>query len=400
VSIITVQTTKTENTSVPLVAKEVIEIYGLDSLAIEQCIKASISKDPTVILTLTNQGQPRLKIRALEISPNGALGRCYALKAIDDTQTSSAAPEYMVGKDKRGTWQKLYEIGFACSASKIRFDDREFLLPYLGEIDRALIDASKPISVHPTIVSDIGFMRPIEFATPYGPCILSMSAGLDIRMNDDAALFRLLADEGLFLAVADGMGGRPGGLFAARSIIETLATRKTHENSFEDVIYQCGNVLLQQYRELGQHLDKNVSDSMATTLAALQIYSDHALAMRVGDCRIVVFRKASSGYHLDWSTEDQGYGNLVFNMVGIKHGSVIKTDVQADRINLRSGDIVIAADDGLWKNSETSELEQILSTRKSLCDQENAIMEAVQDRVARNNFRGDDNISIIIHHHQ
>ncbi len=89
-----------------------------------------------------------------------------------------------------------------------------------------------------------------------------------------------LTRDGSVVAVADGVGGRPDGRWAARAAIESLATNVIADNEIQALSIAIAvahrSVLARAFRGSGP----------ATTIAGISASEDHVLVFNVGDSRV------------------------------------------------------------------------------------------------------------------
>lgn len=84
----------------------------------------------------------------------------------------------------------------------------------------------------------------------------------------------------LLVAIADGVGGRPMGQWAARTALTTLETEKLDENTPQAV----ASVIARASRALSERAGNGAGP--ATTLAGIAVTEDALLRFHVGDSRI------------------------------------------------------------------------------------------------------------------
>jgi len=109
--------------------------------------------------------------------------------------------------------------------------------------------------------------------------------------NEDACLVLKLGDRGLFLAVADGMGGYEGGEIASNLIllkIKQFLEKNYHDSlkpeNLKSILTDCFE--LAQYTIHQKILEEPSLHGMGTTLTALIIYDNYYAYGNIGDSRI------------------------------------------------------------------------------------------------------------------
>ena len=188
------------------------------------------------------------------------------------------------------------------------------------------------------------------------------------RRNDDA--FLVAPDLGLF-AVADGMGGRPGGDVAAGMAIEALRTSFQAEDPDETWPHELqrgraaeeGRLLLAFRRANATVFERAVRTpalrGMGTTLSAALLRGSRLFTAHVGDSRIYRLRTGA----LEQLTQDHSLSEMV-RREGVSLGpperrpfagilvraigteARVEVDVRAEE--LAPGDVLLLCSDGLW----------------------------------------------------
>jgi PPM family protein phosphatase len=231
--------------------------------------------------------------------------------------------------------------------------------------------------------------------------------------NEDACLALPLGDHGLFLAVADGMGGFAGGDVASKLVLDrvsqVLVSRFEHEVKQEHLkpmlteIYQQAQAVVQD--EKGKRTDLQ---GMGTTLTCVLIVDDHYVVGNIGDSRVYLL---DSG-HIRQLTVDhtyiqeaqkdadsvlepsiiKRYGNIITRSVEGGHDTpdIFPQDQQSFR--LREGDAFLLCSDGLFDKGTNPEktLEGQLLGSKS-------IKEAAERMISHAFLGGSkDNITVVL----
>jgi len=109
--------------------------------------------------------------------------------------------------------------------------------------------------------------------------------------NEDSILVVGLGDDGLFMAVADGMGGQPHGDVASRTVMEGIRSfllknfaGNLKPANLKHVLSEC--FALAQYIIRKQVLDDPSFKGMGTTLTAMLVYREYYVYGNLGDSRL------------------------------------------------------------------------------------------------------------------
>jgi protein phosphatase len=228
-------------------------------------------------------------------------------------------------------------------------------------------------------------------------------------LDDPTLTERLSGSEAHLLAVADGVGGRPGGELASSAAVEGLLEYVgnasqcfnrfdvTQENAF---LEQLENEIRATHETLiGQHGDS--SRAPATTLTLVMLVGPRAYIVHVGDSRAYYLHRG----RLKQITRDQTIGEY---MVGIGAW----TDTQASRaptasalasaiggsevspvvglVDLDPGDTLLLCTDGLTRHVADEAIESVLAKSHSA---EAASRELVRQAL---DAGGEDNVTVIV----
>lgn len=188
--------------------------------------------------------------------------------------------------------------------------------------------------------------------------------------NQDHAL--VLPDDGFF-AVADGIGGEPGGATASRTAIGAFqrfyagsggARDLTQENARMDLAFRMAK------REVAA-ASTGLHSRMGTTLVALRILGDRAVIGHVGDSRLYRLRSGA----LEQMTADHTMRNHWIRAVGTEDRTLAgnladmltraiaaRCESQPDLLptDVRTGDVFLLCSDGVCKPLDRRRLTGIL----------------------------------------
>jgi serine/threonine protein phosphatase PrpC len=226
---------------------------------------------------------------------------------------------------------------------------------------------------------------------------------------------RVLADHtlGLF-AIADGMGGHRSGAVAADLAISTL--RYYVESSVDrlDVSWPFGysfdasldgNRLITGIRLANRYVLRRAETSpefagMGTTVAALLLREESAVVGNVGDSRVYLFREETL---VQLTTDDtlakSALGELMVDPEELRQmqhvlmqaiGSQETVDVHIREENLKPGDLLVLASDGLHGTLGDGAIRKILCQGGGVQTTAEDLLEAAMEQDAS------DNVSVIL----
>ncbi len=203
----------------------------------------------------------------------------------------------------------------------------------------------------------------MALACPSGEAVVfTHRSPLACKENEDAVGVFCWENDEILLAVADGVGGMPGGEAAARRVIEALA-----QSPVEPQDDPVGCLLTQ----VNQSLLADTSAG-ATTISALSIGGYQLTSHHAGDSAALVIGKRgkiklqtishspvgvalASGQLTERQALFHSKRHLLSNMVG-------DTGLWVERsasIALSASDTVVVASDGLWDNLFVSEVVEL-----------------------------------------
>ena len=121
----------------------------------------------------------------------------------------------------------------------------------------------------------------------------------------------------MLVAVADGVGGYPGGEKASLLAVDSIRVLNRRTNLIEDDIRNLLEYTNEQIKQTG--MINPEYEKMATTLTAVVMNSDKALTIHIGNCRLCTYKK-----YLQSVTKDQ---TVVAGMVS--RGEITKEEAKA-----------------------------------------------------------------------
>ncbi len=186
--------------------------------------------------------------------------------------------------------------------------------------------------------------------------------------NEDAYLVKELNDTGLFVAVADGLGGEPHGDIASNSALAAIQKYLTRihpdtlkKENLRKILSECFE--LAQYTIRQQIMDHDEFRGMATTLSAVLILEDAYVVGNIGDSRVYLvgpdysrqltidhtyISEFEQNYHETVSLEFlQRYGSILTRVV---NGRLDRPDLfppGEDFLTLNEGETLLLCTDGL-----------------------------------------------------
>jgi len=182
--------------------------------------------------------------------------------------------------------------------------------------------------------------------------------GLRPRNEDYGAVFAAEGKRGVVAAVADGIGGNPGGREAAeiavRTFIEIYAGTSPNRSLAEaaEAAIAAANARI---------LDAGAADhrlsGMGTTFSALIIEGGEALSVHVGDSRIYRLRDgATSRLSEDHNLHAEGFPHILTRSLGNREKA--QPDIEAQ--DIRSHDRILLCTDGVTSVLSDAQIAGIL----------------------------------------
>ncbi|MBA3010062.1 MAG: Stp1/IreP family PP2C-type Ser/Thr phosphatase [Desulfobacula sp.] len=221
--------------------------------------------------------------------------------------------------------------------------------------------------------------------------------GCKRKSNEDRYLIKIVSEISI-LAVADGMGGLPGGEIAAQIVIDTF---QEHVFSKTDLETDLKTVLLTAEKKILQKIQENPKlEGMGTTATAATVYQSKVFWIHIGDSRLYLLRnkkiKQITKDHtfiqdlIDDGTlsPEQAYKHPLKNMLDQCLGC---DDSESDCgiFQIKKNDRLLLCTDGLTKHLPDSQIESIMAI--------NSIHEAGRQLIEESlKMGGSDNITIVI----
>ena len=189
----------------------------------------------------------------------------------------------------------------------------------------------------------------------------------DRKKNEDFAAYSYPGRTSGVWAVADGVGGAPGGEVAARVAVE----RALHAYIKQPALTpdRLADVFLKTNTAIRTLAAKNEElCGMRTTLAVLCYHRRHIMTAHVGDSRVYLFRKGKWMYQ----TRDHSVTQLALEIGGKRifadRGELTRAmgdpsdylPELSEVFHVRRGDAFLLCTDGFWGNLSQADLEETL----------------------------------------
>jgi protein phosphatase len=203
--------------------------------------------------------------------------------------------------------------------------------------------------------------------------------------NEDRYLVRE-AGGIVLIAVADGVGGGPGGEIAADAAVNELATRFFSAPASQPVSERLGDAIREANTAVLRAAEAESKPSMASTLVAAAVRGFDVVIGNLGDSRAYVVRDGESRQLTVDHSGALAHG--ITRFVGDPRG--VQADVFVER--LVAGDRLVLCSDGLTRHVDPSEIAGALSPGAGTLDQ------AADRLVALANSRGgEDNVTLVLY---
>lgn len=218
--------------------------------------------------------------------------------------------------------------------------------------------------------------------------------------NEDRHLVKRLGPQGLVLAVADGLGGAPGGSEASEIMRAMLSDWPASGPHPAQELY---DLVLKASHTIWQKIEQDAAlEGMGTTVTATLLADGVAHWVHVGDSRFYVFRQG----RLTQVTTDQTMAQLLVEESRITpdearshpYSQLLDQSVGdplcepvTGSIRIKRGDLLLHTTDGLHDALSEQELIQLLAARgTSLEDKAESLLRAALEA------GGKDNITLIL----
>ncbi len=202
-----------------------------------------------------------------------------------------------------------------------------------------------------------------EIPVPFGSVSVRLRCSPYHKESEDAIAVLPVAGRGVVLAVADGVGGSPGGRDAALIVLESLrvAVAMKSDENLQQAIFAA--IEAANFRLMEQGI------GAGTTVVVAEIIDGTLRSYHVGDSEVVVVGQrgkvkgriiphSPTGFAIETGliTEDEAmhheYRHILLNVIG---SSSMRIET-AEPISLAPRDTVLLASDGLLDNLYMSEI--------------------------------------------
>ena len=188
----------------------------------------------------------------------------------------------------------------------------------------------------------------------------------------------------LLMAIADGVGGGPGGEIAAAAAVEELAARFFSATPGGPVEERLADAIRDANTAVLHAADASDKPQAASTLVAVAVQGSRAVIANLGDSRAYLLRAGTSRQLTD--DHSAGVAHGITRFVGDPRG--VQPDIFVEELLV--GDRLLLCSDGLTRHVEPVEIAQ----RAGVADTDRA----VDDLVALTNARGgEDNVTVVLY---
>jgi serine/threonine protein phosphatase PrpC len=252
--------------------------------------------------------------------------------------------------------------------------------------------------IHLTVYgqTDPGLVRPSN----EDAFVIADLTGGSLLMEQRIAQFEV-GQQGVLLAVSDGMGGHAAGEIASALVVESLRrSMAQHPGEARDALLE--KAVLQANRDVWEAARYPGRENMGATLTAVFIHGGVAHIAEVGDSRAYLLRNGN----VLQVTRDQSYVQLLVDVGALspedaKKSEVsnvilqamgLKPDVTAaiGRLDLRDRDAFILCSDGLSNKASIEELRDLVLTSPGL---DAACVRMIDLAKSRG---GEDNVTVVV----
>jgi len=219
------------------------------------------------------------------------------------------------------------------------------------------------------------------------------------KLNEDSCCALSLEHGGVFLAVADGMGGHAAGDVASRMLIDELSASL----SSADVLDNPGNALRRAIRNSNLSIfrygtSRTECKGMGTTLVCAFINGSQATIANIGDSRLYHFdgnalRRITKDHSLVQTLIDEGSITVeeaavhpMRNVITRAVGSALYVDVDLFSVDLAEDDLLLLCSDGLHGSIDDDVLCAILKQNQVLASTCDALIDAAYAAGSRDNI--------------
>jgi serine/threonine protein phosphatase PrpC len=188
----------------------------------------------------------------------------------------------------------------------------------------------------------------------------------------------------VLIAVADGVGGGPGGEIAAGAAVEMLASRFFEKAAGLSVEDRLAEAIRDANTAVLEAAERSGKREAATTLVAAAVRGERAVIANLGDSRAYLVRAGASQQLTDDHSASIAHG--ITRFVGDPRG--VQPDVFVE--DLRAGDRLVLCSDGLTRHVEPAEIAAHASGRDL-----DRVTSTLVDLA--NSRGGEDNVTLVVY---
>lgn len=215
------------------------------------------------------------------------------------------------------------------------------------------------------------------------------------KENQDSVLVMDMKNGGAFLAVADGMGGKPGGKVASKTALAAISDyigSLSTEVSIDQLFRMAKSAIVEQSSITPENRE------MGTTLSVVYVKDEMAIFGHVGDCRIYhlrgnglisrtkdqteVQRLIDDGILTKDRAKDYHRKNVLLSVLS----SLADYDLQVGRFSLEPGDRIVIMSDGAYSLLSKSEIRDISKSSASTAEFIDAMEREIESRKIRDDY--------------
>jgi len=206
-----------------------------------------------------------------------------------------------------------------------------------------------------------------------------------------------------FFAVADGLGGHEGGEVASQLVLETASTFLAFQEGDEPRSgKEVTDTLLQAVRQAHEAVRSQQCGKlsmMASTVTALLVQDGSAIVCNLGDSRAFLLRggelrRLTKDHTVLAEMEEAGldtknpFAAMHRNSLTGAVGMDASVEPECQRVEVRSGDVLVLASDGLYEPVPPSLMVELLGKGGSAQEMAERLVAKAYDRGGTDNITG------------
>lgn len=218
----------------------------------------------------------------------------------------------------------------------------------------------------------------------------------------DEPLSLAVAEQGVLLAVSDGLGGEQAGEVASALALHCLRVMLEDEKPIDSAEAALTRSVEAANRSVYKASAQPEHRGMGATLTAVYVHGDRAYVAEIGDSRAYLLRNG----RFVQLTRDQSLAELMVEIGTLRrdqiqnfvHRNVVlqavgiqpEVDVALNRVRLRNGDRLLLCSDGLSGKLDDEEIRYVLEASPDLRTASERLIDAAISR------GGEDNITVVL----